>query len=420
MSRLPLAPLLKFLSLAVVVVLATTVLALTIANAQGGRVHSYKARFTDASGLLPDDDVRIAGVVVGRVQDVRIVDRNQAEVTFGVAAGQPVPASAEAVINYRNLVGQRYLQIETGTGPVGERLEPGATIPVQRTRGPLNLTVLFNGFRPLFTALDPEQVNTLSFEIVQTLQGQGGTVRSLLAATSSLTDTVADRDEVVGQVVDNLTVVLGTLNAGDQRVAELISSLQALVSGLDSDREPIGEAIVSINDLTRTTAGFLDQARPPLTDDIAALGELADNLDRNSETVDEFLRLLPRKLNTISRAGSYASWFNFYLCGLDGLNLRFTPEELAGTLDVPVEALPQVLAQLPPPLAALLQTPQSIDAPNLVLPTGDPNRCSADPDQDGITDVEDLPRSGAQYTAPLSTIPPPAQAAVDLPLVVGN
>ncbi|MGQ0576145.1 MAG: MCE family protein [Pseudonocardia sp.] len=396
MSRVPVAPLVKFLSLALVVVVATTVLALTIANSQAGGTATYKARFTDAAGLLRDDEVRIAGVIVGRVTDIAIVDRRLAEVTFTVEEGQPVPASAGAAIYYKNLVGQRYLQLNQGAGPAGERLAPGSTIPLDRTQGPLNLTVLFNGFKPLFTALDPEQVNQLSFEIVQVLQGQGGTVRSLLASTSSLTNTIADRDAVVGQVVDNLNVVLAELNQGDQRVGELVSSLQALVTGLAGDREPIGEAIVSINDLTRTTAGFLGEARPALKDDIAALDDLADNLNRNSETVDEFLRLLPRKLNTIGRAGSYASWFNFYLCDVEGGNLRI---EIPGVGVV-----------------------QQINLPN--VPVGSRSRCSADPDQDGITDVSDLPRSGAVSLAPLGPLPeadPAADPALfDLPLVVGN
>jgi phospholipid/cholesterol/gamma-HCH transport system substrate-binding protein len=263
--------------------------------------------------------------------------------------------------------------------------------------------VLFNGFKPLFTALDPEQVNKLSFEIVQVLQGQGGTVRDLLASTSSLANTVADRDAVVGQLIDNLNVVLDTVNEGDQRVGELVSSLQALVSGLSQDRESIGDAIVSINDLTRTTAGFLEDVRPPLKDDIAALGDLADNLNRNEEVVDEYLRILPRKLNTISRAGSYASWFNFYLCDIEGLNLRL---ELPG--------LPEQVIELP--------------AEQQRIEIGSRTRCNADPDQDGITDIEDLPRGGAVSLAPLSrltdlaggTDPAVAPASVDLPLVVGN
>ncbi len=318
MTRIPFAPLVKFLALAVVVALATTVLALTIANASGGARTSYTARFTDASGLLRGDDVRIAGVVVGSVDDVRIVDRRFAEVEFSVAQDQPLPASVSAAILYRNLIGQRFLSLEQGAGPTGEMLPAGGTIPAERTKPPLNLTLLFNGFKPLFTALDPEQVNQLSFEIIQVLQGQGGTIQSLLASTASLTHTLADRDEVIGQVIDNLNAVLETINSHDQELSELISSLRAFVSGLAEDREPIGEAIVSIGELTNVTAGFVDDARPALRDDIGLLGDLSENLNAQDEKLEQTIQNLPVKLETVARAGSHGSWFNFYLCGASG------------------------------------------------------------------------------------------------------
>ena len=318
MRRIPVGALVKFLTLAVVVALATTVLAATIANSVGGQRTSYTARFTDASGLLRGDDVRIAGVVVGTVDDVRIVDRRFAQVEFSVAQDQPLPASVRASILYLNLIGQRYLSLEQGAGPTGAVLPAGGSIPVERTRPPLNLTVLFNGFKPLFAALDPEQVNQLSFEIIQVLQGQGGTVKSLLASTSSLTNTLADRDEVIGQVVQNLNTVLETVNARDEQLSELISSLQALVSGLAEDREPIGEAIVSIGELTEVTAGFVEDARPALRDDIGLLGDLSENLNAQDEKLEQTIQNLPGKLQTVTRAGSHGSWFNFYLCGLSG------------------------------------------------------------------------------------------------------
>ncbi len=318
MTRIPLAPLLKFTALTVVVALATTVLALTIANASAGGATAYTARFTDAAGLLRGDDVRIAGVVVGTVEDVRIVDRRVAEVEFSVAERQRLPASVTASILYKNLIGQRFLALGQGAGPTGTTLPAGGTIPVERTRPALNLTTLFNGFKPLFAALDPKQVNQLSFEIVQVLQGQGGTVRSLLASTSSLTNTLADRDAVIGQVIDNLNAVLDTVNGRDQQLSDLVASLQALVSGLAEDRKPIGDAIVSIGRLTEVTAGFVDEARPALREDIAWLGDLAGNLDANEPAVESFLQHWPGKLNTISRAASYGSWFQFYLCGVTG------------------------------------------------------------------------------------------------------
>jgi phospholipid/cholesterol/gamma-HCH transport system substrate-binding protein len=318
MRRVPLAPLVKFLAFAAVVALATTVLGMTIANAQGGARTGYSATFTDASGLLPGDDVRIAGVVVGSVDRVAVVDRRLAKVDFSVDAGQPIPASATAAILYKNLIGQRFLSLGQGAGATGAMLKAGDTIPVGHTTPPLNLTTLFNGFQPLFAALDPQQVNALSMEIVQVLQGEGGTVEALLASTSSLTSAIADRDQVIGQVVDNLNQVLQAVNSRDDELANLVTTLRQLVSGLAADRQPIGAAIASIGDLTQVTAGFLTDARPGLRSDIAALGDLSTQLDAGGPTIEKYLQTAPGKLNTIARAASYGSWFQFYLCGVSG------------------------------------------------------------------------------------------------------
>ncbi|ANY07385.1 ABC transporter substrate-binding protein [Pseudonocardia sp. HH130630-07] len=318
MTRFPLSPLLKFLVFALVTALGTTVLGLTIANARGGEVTPYTARFTDATGLLAGDDVRISGVVVGSVTDVRIVDQRVAEVEFDVDSATDLPATVNATLKYRNLIGQRYLALDQGAGPTGQTLPAGGQIPLDRTRPAVNLTVLFNGFQPLFQGLDPVQINKLSMEIVQVLQGEGGTVQSLLASTSSLTNSVADRDRVIGQVIDNLNLTLQTVNENDEGLDELISSLQAVVSGLARDREPIGDAISSIGTLTQVTGSFVEDARPALRDDIRNLGDLATELDRGRPAVERFLEYAPFKLNRIARVGSYGSWFNFYLCGLDG------------------------------------------------------------------------------------------------------
>ena len=318
MSRVPVAPLVKFLVFAVVTALATTVLALTIANSQGGERTAYSARFTDASGLLAGDDVRIAGVVVGTVDSVEIVDRRFAQVEFSVDSAQRLPGSVTAAVLYKNLIGQRFLALAQGEGGNPVPLPPGGEIPVQRTTPPLDLTTLFNGFQPLFAALDPEQVNKLSMEIVEVLQGQGGTIDSLLSSTASLTSTIADRDQVIGQVVDNLNAVLQTVSDNDQQLDDLIVSLRELVSGLAGDRKPIGDAIASLGDLTTTTAGLLEEGRPALKQDIASLGNLSDQLNQGEPTIEHFLQFAPYKLNKLGRAASYGSWFQFYLCGLSG------------------------------------------------------------------------------------------------------
>lgn len=403
MSRVPLAPLIKFLVFAVVTALATTVLALTIANAQGTTRSNYSAVFTDASGLLSGDDVRIAGVVVGSVDKVEIADRTMAKVDFSVDSTQVLPSTVTAAILYKNLIGQRFLSLaqgstrvqnaalQTGQGApapaaaaASGRLAEGATIPVDRTTPPLNLTTLFNGFQPLFTALDPQQVNTLSMEIVQVLQGQGGTVANLLASTSSLTNTIADRDQVIGQVIDNLNSVLATVNSRDDQLSDLITSLQQLVSGLAQDRQPIGQAIASVGDLTQVTASFVDDARAPLKQDIAALGKLSTQLDIAKPTLQTFLTTAPGKLNTIARAASYGSWFQFYVCGLSG--------------SVGIGGL--------------------VPAQNIPLFKSDAPRCGANPSGSGGQSPPLLPGVPALPSLPTS-LPQPSLAPV-LPLLGGG
>ncbi len=311
------APLVKFLVFVVVTLLATSVLAVTIANSNLNAAESYTARFTDAAALNEGDEVRISGVKVGEVEKISVVDRKIAEVKFNVSERR-LPKSVTATIKYRNLVGQRYVALEQGAGKPGEYLAPGGTIPVERTKPALDLTVLLGGFKPLFQALSPNDVNKLSYEIIQVLQGEGGTMQSLLAHTASLTSTVAAKDQVIGQVVTNLNGVLGTVNARDQQLSALIVQLQQAVSGLSADREPIGDAITALDGLTNTTAGLLAEARPPLKQDIAGLGQLSRNLNDNEAITERVLRNMPNKLDTISRTATHGSWFNFFMCEASG------------------------------------------------------------------------------------------------------
>jgi phospholipid/cholesterol/gamma-HCH transport system substrate-binding protein len=330
------APLVKLIVFAVVTILATTLLAVTIANVSLKSATGYTARFTDVTALNKGDDVRIAGVRVGQVEDIRVVDRRLAEVGFSIDGDRRLPASATATIKYRNLVGQRYIALEQGVGDVGAVLAEGGVIPLERTKPALDLTVLFNGFKPLFQALNPEDINKLSYEIIQVLQGEGGTIDSLLRHTASLTSTLASKDQVIGEVIDNLNSVLDTVNSRGEQLSTLVTTVQQLVSGLAQDRQPIGDAITALGDLTSTTAGLLDQARQPLKDDIAALGLVSKNLGDSEAVVEGAIQKLPHKLETITRTATYGSWFNFFLC--EGTGKIAVPPVI--TNPIPITALP--------------------------------------------------------------------------------
>jgi phospholipid/cholesterol/gamma-HCH transport system substrate-binding protein len=307
-------PLVKSVIFIVVTVTVTAVLGISIAHTGVSAAAGYRAVFSDVTGLNVGDDVDIAGVRVGQVTSVSVYRRNLALVGFAVPTARTLPASVTATIKYVNLVGQRYVELDQGAGPVGQTLPRGGTIPLQRTAPALDLTALFNGFQPLFQALSPGDVNKLSSEIIQVFQGESPDIAALLATIGSLTTALATKSRVIGEVITNLDSVLRTVTSRGNELAGLVTNLQQLVSGLAADRQPIGSAISAISSLTSATAGLLQVGRAPLRQDITQLGLLASNLAANSATVNTFLQNLPAKMAAIARVASYGSWLNFYLC----------------------------------------------------------------------------------------------------------
>jgi phospholipid/cholesterol/gamma-HCH transport system substrate-binding protein len=307
----------KLLIFIVVTTLATGVLVVTIGNVSFASSTSYKAVFSDATGVVKGDDVRIAGVKVGTINDVEITDRTRALVSFKVDKGTMVTGATHATIKYRNLVGQRYISLTQEVG-AADRLGEGATIPISRTAPALDLTDLFNGFKPLFQALSPADINQLSFEIVQVFQGEGGTLESLLGHTASVTNTLAARDQVIGDLIDNLNEVLDHIGDRDQQLNELITTFKTFVTGLKTDREAILGSLDQISELSVQTASLVKGIRSPLVEDIKQLRRLTANVQRNKGELDRALQVLPIKLEKVGRTAIYGSWFNFYLCQFQG------------------------------------------------------------------------------------------------------
>jgi phospholipid/cholesterol/gamma-HCH transport system substrate-binding protein len=330
-------PLIKSIIFVAITVTITAVLGISIAYTGTSGSVGYRAVFSDVTGLVVGNDVDIAGVRVGTVTSISVYRRDLALVGFSIQQGRSLPASVTATIKYLNLVGQRYIDLGQGAGPVDTALPPGGTIPLSRTTPALNLTELFNGFQPLFQALSPGDVNKLTSEIIAVFQGESPDITALVATVGSLTTSLATKDQVIGQVIDNLNSVLGTISSRGNALGDLLTSLQKLVSGLAADREPIGTAIDAIGSLTSATAGLLQVGRAPLQTDIVQLGRLASNLAANSPTVDTFLQDLPAKMTDIARLASYGSWLNFFLCNATVTGVHVVPPGKV-RLGVPITA----------------------------------------------------------------------------------
>lgn len=324
LDRESLSALVKLAMFLAVTGLATLLLMMLLSNGSFVARTDYKAVFTDVTGVVKGDDVRIAGVSVGAVKSIEIVNRDRAVVTFSVNSDTPLTENTNVQLRFRNLVGQRYFSLTQGSDGAKSTLKAGSTIPEERTQEALDLNVLLNGFKPVFQALSPEDTNKLAYELIQTIQGEGGNVENLLASTSSLTNTLAGRDKLVGDVIANLSEVLDTVGSRDRELTSTIDTLQQFITGLKDDREAILGSVDSISGLAVETSDLLEKGRPALTEDIKQLRALTGNLTKktakqdNLKVLSDSIEVLPIKMNKLGNSATHGSEFNFFLCAIKG------------------------------------------------------------------------------------------------------
>jgi phospholipid/cholesterol/gamma-HCH transport system substrate-binding protein len=275
----------------------------------------YRAVFSDVSGLETGQFVRIAGVEVGKVKKISVQRDDTALVEFSADDSVVLNEGSRAVVRYDDLIGGRYLALEEGAGGT-KKLQPGATIPMSNTSPALDLDALIGGFRPLFRALDPDQVNALSGQLIEAFQGQGATISSFFQQTAALTNTLADRDQLIGQVITNLNVVLGSLGDQNTQFATAIDSLSRLVETLADRKQDISNSVAYTNAAAGSIADLLAQARPPLKEVVNETDRTAGLVVADQAYVDNILKTLPDKFQTLSRLGLQGDFFSFYLCDL--------------------------------------------------------------------------------------------------------
>jgi phospholipid/cholesterol/gamma-HCH transport system substrate-binding protein len=307
--------LIKFGIFTVVMAMLTAFLFFIFGQVRTGATNGYSAVFADASRLEAGDTVRVAGIRVGTVKDVSLRQDRSVLVNFDADRNNVLTTGTKAQIRYLNLVGDRYLELVDTPGST-KVLPVGSQIPEDRTAPALDLDLLLGGLKPVIQGLNPQDVNALSASLIQVLQGQGGTLDSLFSKTSSLTNSLADNNQVIEQLIEDLKDTLDTLSKDGDEFSGAIDRLDKLVKGLSADRDPIGEAITSLDNGTASLTDLLGRARSPLAGTIAQLNRLAPLLDNDKDRLDASLQRAPDLYRKLARVGSYGSFFPYYICGI--------------------------------------------------------------------------------------------------------
>ncbi|MGP4055830.1 virulence factor Mce family protein [Mycobacterium sp. 4D054] len=304
----------KLGAFSLVLLMFTAIIIVVFGQMRFDRTTGYSAVFSSASGLRPGQFVRASGVEVGKVKGVELIENgSKVKVDFSVDRSLELFDETRASIRYLNLIGDRYLELSRGES--NTRMAAGGTIPIERTQPALDLDALIGGFRPVFQSLEPEKVNTIAQSIITVFQGQGGTINDILDQTASLTAALADRDQAIGEVINNLNTVLDTTVRHQQEFDDTVKNFEVLITGLKNRADPIAGSVADISDAAGTISDLLADNRPLLQSTVSKLEILNQPLVERRDELNNLLVQVPDALAIIGRSGGvYGDFFNFYAC----------------------------------------------------------------------------------------------------------
>ena len=305
----------KFLAFILVCSGFTAYLIVTVGNIRPfERTYKLSATFDDVTGLLPNDNVKVAGVVVGKVKGIGI-EKGRAVVDFQVKKGVEVPSDSKAAIRWRNLLGQRYVYIYPGRSQA--RLEGGGKIT--ETESVVDLGELFNRLGPVVKAIDPDEVNTFLDAVVGALDGNEQKVGKALDDLATLAQALGDRDAAIGRLVENLDTVAGTIDARDQEIRTILDNLLAITTTFNANTDVLDEAVTQLGRFSTDFGAVLENNRGHIDSIINNLSTVVAVVREKLPVLDETVANLDELSAALFRASSYGEWLNQTIyCGAVG------------------------------------------------------------------------------------------------------
>jgi phospholipid/cholesterol/gamma-HCH transport system substrate-binding protein len=275
----------------------------------GGTV--YRAQFSEAAGLKPDDPVRVAGVKVGQVEALHLED-GAVTVEFRVKDAF-VGDRSEAAIKIETVLGAKYVALV----PRGEKaLDPDDRIPVERTASPYDVVEAFAGLSTTVDQIDTGQL-AASFETLsETLSGTPDEVRTSLDGLSRLSQTIASRDQQLDQLLSATRDVTQVLADRNGEFTQLIVDSNTLLTEVQQRRQLIDDILTNTQTLSAQLAGLVQDNTEALTPALTQLSTVTDILSRNKEQLGATVANLAPFVRVFTNTLGNGRWFDSFVDNL--------------------------------------------------------------------------------------------------------
>ena len=273
---------------------------------------TYYAAFAEAGGLKANDEVRVAGVRVGKVQTVEL-DKSHVRVEFKVDKGVKFGRTTGAAIKVKTLLGSMYLGLEPdGRGQLPEE----ATIPMDRTTSPYNVVQAFSGLADRSERIDTERLSKSLTTLGALTEDTPEEFRGALSGLSDLSRNIAARDEQLNTLLRNTKKVSTVL--GDRRgdLVKLMRDGDKLFRALAARRESVHNLLVATSQLSVQLTGLVRDTRSDLKPALRHLANVVAVLNKNQDNLDESLRLMGPFYRVFANTLGNGPWFDTYIQNL--------------------------------------------------------------------------------------------------------
>lgn len=273
----------------------------------GGDV--YYAAFKEAGGLRVNDEVRIAGVRVGKVEDIEL-DGDHVRVGFRVDSPQEFGPQTAAEIKVKTLLGAMFIALDPrGDGQMAE----GSEIPVERTSSPYDVVEAFSGLAETAGEIDTDKLAQSLTTMADLTRNTPEEFRGALDGVSRLSETIASRDQQINDLLQNLRVVAGVLDKRDEDIIALMRDADVLARALVARRDAVHDLLVATSQMSRELTALVRQSRADLKPALDHLASVVAVLNKNEDNLDNSLRLMAPFYRVFANTLGTGPWFDTYI-----------------------------------------------------------------------------------------------------------
>jgi phospholipid/cholesterol/gamma-HCH transport system substrate-binding protein len=273
---------------------------------------TYYAAFSEAGGLKANDEVRVAGVRVGKVQTVDLAG-DHVRVEFTVEDGVQFGPSTGAAIKVKTLLGAMYLALE----PAGEgQMEEESEIPVDRTSSPYDVVDAFSGLADTSERIDTDRLAQSLDTLSGLMENTPEEFKAALEGMSALSTNIAARDEQLNELLGNMQKVSKVLADRNGDLITLMEDGDKLFRALVARREAVHDLLVATSQLSRELTLLVQQTRADLKPALDHLDNVVDMLNKNQENLDNSLRLMAPFYRVFASTLGTGPWFDTYIQNL--------------------------------------------------------------------------------------------------------